>query len=330
MLAPEEDTLEPVETWPVERLRALQTERMRWSLRHAWERVPHYRHAFEDARVHPDDFASLADLRRFPFTTRRDLRAHPPLGLLAVPRERLARVHATSGATGRPVAVGYTPRDIETWGAVMARSVRAAGVRPGWAVLVAHGFGMGTLGFGAQWGAERHGCAVIPVGDAGVEAQVRAIRDLRPEAVMASADAMLAILAGFRAAGFDPAQSGLEVAVLGGGPWREAARAEIEAAFGLRALDCYGLAEMLGPGVAQECVETQDGPTVWEDHFFPEIVDPASGRVLPDGEEGELVLTSLTKEAMPVVRLRTGDLTRLLPGTARTMRRLAHIGGRVP
>lgn len=328
MLPPEEDTLEPVETWPVERLRALQTERMRWSLRHAWERVPQYRHAFEDARVHPDDFESLADLARFPLTTRRDLRAGQPFGMLAVPRERLARLHASAGTTGRPIVVGYTPRDLETWAAVMARSIRAAGVRPGWLVLVAHEFGLNPAGHGVQAGAERHGCAVIPIGAAGAEAVLRAIDEMEPEAIMAPPATLLALLAELRAAGRDPSATSLRLALLGGAPWQEPVRARIEAEFGLVALDSYGLAEMLGPGVAQECVETRDGLTVWEDHFFPEIVDPATGRPLAEGEEGELVLTSLTKEAMPLIRCRTGDITRLLPGTARTMRRLAHVSAR--
>jgi len=327
-LRPEEDTLEPVETWPVERLRALQVERMRWTLRHAWERVPHYRQAFEDARLHPDDFETLDDLRRFPFTTKQDLRGNYPFGMFAVPRERIARIHASSGTTGKPTVVGYTLRDIETWSGLMARSIRAAGVRPGWAVHVAYGYGLFTGGLGAHYGAERHGCAVIPMSGGQTEKQVQLIHDFRPEAIMVTPSYMLALLDGFRAAGLDPRQSSLEVGIFGAEPWTEAMRAEIEDAFDMHAVDVYGLSEVMGPGVAQECVETKDGLTLWEDHFYPEIIDPKTGAVLPDGEEGELVLTSLTKEAMPVIRYRTRDLTRLLPGTARTMRRMARIGGR--
>ncbi len=327
-LRPEEDTLEPVETWPQDRLRALQAERMRWTLRHAWEHVPHYRQAFEDAGVHPDDFERLEDLARFPFTTKQDLRANYPFGMFAVPRERIARIHASSGTTGKPTVVGYTQRDIDTWSAVMARSLRAAGVRPGWAVHVAYGYGLFTGGLGAHYGAEKYGCAVIPMSGGQTERQVQLINDFRPEVIMVTPSYMLAILDQFRAAGLDPRESSLKVGVFGAEPWTNAMRQEIEDAFDMHAVDIYGLSEVMGPGVAQECVETKDGLHIWEDHFYPEVIDPKTGRVLPDGEEGELVFTSLTKEAMPVIRYRTRDLTRLLPGTARTMRRMQKITGR--
>jgi len=327
-LTPEEDTLEPVETWPVERLRALQTERMRWTLRHAYQQVPHYKQAFDDARVHPDDFETLDDLKRFPFTTKQHLRDNYPFGMFAVPRERVARIHASSGTTGKATVVGYTQRDIDTWSAVVARSIRAAGVRPGWAVQVAYGYGLFTGGLGAHYGAEKYGCTVIPMSGGQTERQVQMITDLRPEVIMVTPSYMLAILDQFRAAGIDPRQSSLKVGIFGAEPWTDAMRREIEDAFDMHAVDIYGLSEVMGPGVAQECVETKDGLTIWEDHFYPEIIDPATGRVLPDGEPGELVFTSLTKEAMPVIRYRTRDLTRLLPGTARTMRRMQRIAGR--
>jgi len=327
-LTPEEDTLEPVETWPVERLRALQTERMRWSLRHAYERVPHYKRAFDVARVHPDDFETLDDIQRFPFTTKQDLRDNYPFGMFAVPRERIARIHASSGTTGKPTVVGYTQRDIDTWSAVMARSIRAAGVRAGWAVHVAYGYGLFTGGLGAHYGAEKLGCAVIPVSGGQTERQVQLITDFRPEAIMVTPSYMLAILDEFRAAGIDPRATSLKVGIFGAEPWTNAMRAEIEQAFGMHAVDIYGLSEVMGPGVAQECVETKDGLHIWEDHFYPEVIDPETGAVLPEGAEGELVFTSLTKEAMPVIRYRTRDLTRLLPGTARTMRRMQKVIGR--
>ncbi len=327
-LTPEEDTLEPVETWPVERLRALQTERMRWTLRHAYQQVPHYKQAFDDARVHPDDFETLDDLKRFPFTTKQDLRDNYPFGMFAVPRQRIARIHASAGTTGKPIVVGYTQRDIDTWAAVVARSIRAAGVRPGWAVQVAYGYGLFTGGLGAHYGAEKYGCTVIPMSGGQTERQVQMITDLRPEVIMVTPSTMLAILDQFRAAGIEPRQSSLKVGIFGAEPWTDAMRREIEDAFDMHAVDIYGLSEVMGPGVAQECVETKDGLTVWEDHFYPEIIDPKTDRVLPDGEPGELVFTSLTKEAMPVIRYRTGDFSRLLPGTARTMRRMQRIAGR--
>ncbi|MCC6716572.1 MAG: AMP-binding protein [Acetobacteraceae bacterium] len=324
-LTPAEDTLEPVETWPIARLRALQTERMRWTLRHAYERVPHYKRAFDDARVHPDDFVRLEDLARFPFTTRQDLRDTCPFAMFAVPRERMARIHASSGTTFKPIVVGYTQQDIDTWAAVMARSLRAAGVRAGWAVHAVHGCGLFTGGLGAHYGTEKHGCALISSSGGQTGRQVELITDLRPEAIIATPSHILAILEQFRAAGIDPRESSLKVGILGAQPWTNAMRAEIEDAFDMHAVDIYGVSGVMGPGVAQECVEAKDGLHIWEDHFYPEVINPKTGEVLPDGAEGELVFTTLTRAAMPVIRYRTRDLSRLLPGTARTMRRMQRI-----
>ena len=327
-LSPAPGDLEPIETAPVERLRALQLERMRWSLRHAHENVAHHRASFEAAGVHPDDLHDLSDLARFPFTTKAHLRDGYPFGMLAVPRRSLARVHASSGTTGQPTVVGYTAHDLDVWAQVMARSIRASGGRPGDMVHVAYGYGLFTGGLGAHAGAERLGCTVVPVSGGQTERQVRLIRDLQPDVIMVTPSYMLAIVDEMERQGLDPAATSLSVGIFGAEPWTEAMRAEMEARLDMHAVDVYGLSEVMGPGVAVECVETKDGLHVWEDHFYPEVVDPVTGRVLPDGEHGELVLTSLTKEALPVVRYRTGDLTRLLPGTARTVRRMEKVTGR--
>jgi phenylacetate-CoA ligase len=327
-LTPERQSLEPIETASREEIEALQTERLAWVLRYAFDNVPHYRHSFEATGIHPSDFRALPDLAAFPFTTKADLRANYPFGMFAVPRERIARIHASSGTTGQPTVVGYTQRDIEVWADLVARSIRAAGGRPGMRIHVAYGYGLFTGGLGAHYGAERLGCTVIPVSGGMTERQVQLIRDLAPDIIMVTPSYMLAILDAFRAAGFDPCDTSLRVGIFGAEPWTEAMRAEIEHEFGIHAVDIYGLSEVMGPGVANECVETKDGLHIWEDHFFPEIIDPTTGAVLPDGTEGELVLTTLTKEAMPLIRYRTRDLTRLLAGTARSMRRMAKVMGR--
>ena len=327
-LAPQRDELEPIEIASRDEIEALQLRRLKWSLRHAHDNVPHYRRAFAEAGIAPGELKDLSDLRRFPFTSKADLRANYPFGMFAVPREKIVRVHASSGTTGKPTVVGYTVADIEIWSTVMARSIRASGGRPGMKVHVAYGYGLFTGGLGAHYGAERLGCTVIPVSGGMTERQVRLILDFEPEIIMVTPSYMLAILDEFRAQGLDPRGTSLEVGIFGAEPWTEAMRAEIETAFDMEAVDIYGLSEVIGPGVANECVETKDGLHLWEDHFYPEIVDPETGAVLPDGERGELVLTSLTKEAMPVIRYRTRDLTRLLPGTARTMRRMEKVTGR--
>jgi phenylacetate-CoA ligase len=327
-LLPRCEGLEAIETASRDAISALQLERLHWSLRHAWDNVAHYRSRFEASGVHPDDLRDLSDLARFPFTTKQDLRANYPFGLFAVPREKISRLHASSGTTGKPTVVGYTARDIEIWSDLMARSIRAAGGRPGMRVHVAYGYGLFTGGLGAHYGAERLGCTVIPVSGGMTERQVQLITDFQPEIIMVTPSYMLAILDEFRAKGIDPRRSSLAIGLFGAEPWTNAMRAEIEQSFDMDAVDLYGLSEVIGPGVAAECAETKDGLHVWEDHFYPEIVDPETGAVLPDGEKGELVLTSLTKEAMPVVRYRTRDLTRLLPGTARSMRRIEKITGR--
>ena len=319
---------EPVETASRDEIAALQLQRLRWSIGHAYANVPHYRARFEAAGVHPDDLRRLDDLRRFPFTTKADLRDTYPFGMFAVPRERVARLHASSGTTGRPTVVGYTRQDIETWAQLMARSLWAAGARPGMRVHVAYGYGLFTGGLGAHYGAERLGCTVIPVSGGQTERQVQLIQDLAPEVVMVTPSYMLAIADCFRAQGADPRATALRVGIFGAEPWTPAMRREIEGMFGIDAVDIYGLSEVMGPGVAQECVETKDGLHLWEDHFYPEIINPDTGEVLPDGEVGELVLTTLTKEALPVLRYRTRDLTRLLPGTARSMRRIEKVTGR--
>ncbi|MGO1079456.1 phenylacetate--CoA ligase PaaK [Inquilinus sp. CA228] len=308
---------------------ALQRERLAWSLRHAYDNVPHHRRAFDAAGVHPSDFRDLPDLAKFPFTTKQDLRDTYPFGLFAVPRERIARIHGSSGTTGKPIVVGYTQADLDMWASVMARSIRAAGGRPGMMVHVAYGYGLFTGGLGAHYGAERLGCTVVPMSGGMTERQVQLITDFRPDVIMVTPSYMLALLDGFRAQGLDPRDSSLRFGIFGAEPWTNAMRQEIEQDFALDATDIYGLSEVIGPGVAQECVETKDGLHIWEDHFLPEVIDPVTGAVLPDGEIGELVFTSLTKEAFPVIRYRTRDLTRLLPGSARPgMRRMEKVTGR--
>jgi phenylacetate-CoA ligase len=309
-------------------LEALQLERLRWSLGHAYGGNPAYRAKFDAAGVTPDDLAGLADLSRFPFTTKADLRAAYPFGFFAVPMAEVVRLHASSGTTGKPTVVGYTKDDIATWAQLVARSIRAAGGAPGMKVHVAYGYGLFTGGLGAHYGAEALGCTVIPMSGGQTERQIDLILDFRPDIIMVTPSYMLSLLDGFRARGLDPRDTSLAIGIFGAEPWTEAMRREIEAAFAIRAVDIYGLSEVIGPGVAQEYADTQDGPTVWEDHFYPEIVDPETGESLPDGREGELVFTSLTKQAMPVIRYRTRDLTRLLPGTHGPMRRFARIAGR--
>src|ERR1700760_3340178 len=321
--------LDAIETASRDEIAALQCERLAWTLRHAYTNVPHYRAAFERAGVHPDDFRSLDDIAKFPFTTKQDLRANYPFGMFAVPRGKLVRVHASSGTTGKPTVVGYTAKDIETWAHVVARSIYAAGGRPGMTVHVAYGYGLFTGGLGAHYGAEKLGCTVVPVSGGMTERQVQLINDFKPDIITVTPSYMLAILDEFRKQGLDPRQSSLRFGIFGAEPWTNAMRSEIEAAFDMDATDIYGLSEVIGPGVAQECVETKDGLHIWEDHFYPEVIDPDTGKVLPDGEKGELVFTSLTKEAFPVIRYRTRDLTRLLPGTARPgMRRMEKVTGR--
>lgn len=320
--------LEPIETASQDELRALQLERMKWSVRHAYENVAHYRKAFDAKGVHPDDLKSLEDLAKFPFTSKHDLRDNYPFGMFAVPRSQVARVHASSGTTGKPTVVGYTLKDIDTWATVMARSIRAAGGRAGDMVHVAYGYGLFTGGLGAHYGAEKLGCTVVPMSGGQTEKQIQAIVDFKPDIIMVTPSYMLTILDEMERLGVDPRETSLKVGIFGAEPWTQAMRAAMEARSGMDAVDIYGLSEVMGPGVANECIETKDGPVIWEDHFYPEIIDPVSGEVLPDGSEGELVFTSLTKEAMPVIRYRTRDLTRLLPPTARSMRRMAKITGR--
>ncbi|MGW8884147.1 phenylacetate--CoA ligase PaaK [Streptomyces sp. NPDC055749] len=309
-------------------LEALQLERLRATLRHAYDNVAFYRAAFDKAGLRPEDCRTLADLARFPFTTKADLRENYPFGMFAVPEDQVRRIHASSGTTGRPTVVGYTDRDLDTWADVVARSIRAAGGRPGHKVHVAYGYGLFTGGLGAHYGAERLGCTVIPASGGMTARQVQLIQDFRPEIIMITPSYMLTLLDEFERQGVDPRTTSLKVGIFGAEPWTEAMRREIEERFAIDAVDIYGLSEVMGPGVAQECVETKDGLHIWEDHFYPEVVDPFTGEVLPDGEEGELVFTSLTKEAMPVIRYRTRDLTRLLPGTARVFRRMEKVTGR--
>ena len=320
--------LERIELASEDELRALQLERLRWSLWHAYDHVPHFRRKCELQEVSPADVRALEDLAKFPFMTKEDLRSQYPFGLFAVPRERLARLHASSGTTGKPTLVGYTARDIDTWANVVARSIRAAGGRAGDLVHIAYGYGLFTGGLGAHYGAERLGCVVVPMSGGQTEKQVQLIVDLRPDIIMATPSYMLNIAEEFERQGLDPRECSLQVGIFGAEPWTDAMRAQIESRMGIDAVDIYGLSEVMGPGVAQECIEAKDGPVIWEDHFYPEIIDPVTGAVLADGEEGELVLTSLTKEALPVIRFRTRDLTRLLPPTARSMRRMGRITGR--
>jgi phenylacetate-CoA ligase len=320
--------LESIEKAPRAELERLQLERLQWSLRHAYDNVPHYRQKFDAAGVKPADCRSLADLARFPFTTKADLRDTYPFGMFAVPMDRVVRIHASSGTTGKPTVVGYTAKDIDTWTHLMARSMRAAGARPGDKVHVAYGYGLFTGGLGAHYGAERLGLAVIPLGGGMTERQVQLIVDFKPDIIMVTPSYMLAIADEMERQGVDPKKTSLRLGIFGAEPWTDAMRQSIERRIDMQAIDLYGLSEVMGPGVAQECVETKDGLTIWEDHFFPEIIDPATGASMPDGEKGELVFTSLTKEALPVIRYRTRDLTRLLPPTARSMRRMEKITGR--
>ena len=320
--------LEPIETASRDELQALQLQRLQWSLRHAYENVPHYRQAFDAKGVHPSDLSSLADLAKFPFTTKHDLRANYPFGMFAVPREQVVRVHASSGTTGKPTVVGYTRQDIDTWADLVARSIRAAGGRAGDIVHVAYGYGLFTGGLGAHYGAERLGATVIPMSGGQTEKQVQLIVDFKPDIIMVTPSYMQVIVEEFRRQKMDPREMSVQIGIFGAEPWTEAMRKDIEQSAGIDAVDIYGLSEVMGPGVANECIETKDGPVIWEDHFYPEIIDPDSGEVLPDGSEGELVFTTLTKQALPVVRYRTRDLTRLLPPTARSMRRMGKIVGR--
>lgn len=327
-LSPRPGDLEPIETASIDELRALQTERLRWSVRHAYDQVPHYRAAFATSGVHPDDVKDLADLAKLPFTTKAVLRENYPFGMFAVPREQVARLHASSGTTGKPTVVGYTRADLEIWAGVVARSIRAAGGRAGDLIHNAYGYGLFTGGLGVHAGAELLGCTVVPVSGGMTERQVQLIMDFEPTLIAVTPSYMLAIVDELERQGIDPRSTSLQVGIFGAEPWTNDMRREMEQRLDMHAVDIYGLSEVIGPGVASECVETKDGLTVWEDHFYPEIIDPATGSVLPEGEEGELVLTSLTKQAMPVIRYRTRDLTRLLPGTARTMRRIEKITGR--
>jgi phenylacetate-CoA ligase len=320
--------LESIEKASVAELRALQLERLKGQLKHAYDNVPHYRLKFDAAGVKPEDLKGLGDLAHFPFTTKKDLRDTYPFGMFAVPMDRVVRIHASSGTTGKPTVVGYTKKDIDTWSQVMARSIRAAGAKPGDKVHVSYGYGLFTGGLGAHYGAEALGLTVIPFGGGQTERQVQLITDFKPEIIMITPSYMLAVADEFERQGLDPKKCSLRLGIFGAEPWTDSMRKEIESRLSLDAIDIYGLSEIIGPGVAQECVETKDGLTIWEDHFYPEIIHPDTGEVLPEGEKGELVFTSLTKEALPMIRYRTRDLTRLLPGTARTMRRMEKITGR--
>ena len=320
--------LDPIETASRDELQALQLQRLKWSLQHAYDNVAHYRKAFDAKGVHPSDLKSLADLAKFPFTAKADLRAHYPFGMFAVPRQQVVRVHASSGTTGKPTVVGYTAKDIDVWASVMARSIFAAGGRPGDIVHVAYGYGLFTGGLGAHYGAEKLGCTVIPMSGGQTEKQVQLICDFRPDVIMVTPSYMLAIAEEMERQGLDPKTCSLTIGIFGAEPWTDQMRGEMEEVLGIDAVDIYGLSEVIGPGVGCECIEAKDGLTIWEDHFYPEVIDPNTGAVLPEGEKGELVFTSLTKEAMPIVRYRTRDLTRLLPPTARAMRRIEKITGR--
>ena len=325
---PSPGELEPIELASKDELQALQLQRLKRSLKHAYENVAHYRASFDAAGVHPDELKSLADLAKFPFTTKKDLRDNYPFGLFAVPREKVVRIHASSGTTGKSTVVGYTQNDIDTWAGLVARSIRAAGGRAGDIVHISYGYGLFTGGLGAHYGAERLGCTVIPMSGGQTEKQVQLIQDFKPSIIMVTPSYMLNIIEEFQRQGLDAADSSLKIGIFGAEPWTEAMRGEIEARAGVDAMDIYGLSEVMGPGVASECIESKDGPVIWEDHFYPEIVDPETGEVVADGEQGELVFTSLTKEALPIIRYRTRDLTRLLPPTSRAMRRMGKITGR--
>ncbi|MEO9652702.1 MAG: phenylacetate--CoA ligase PaaK [Roseobacter sp.] len=327
-LTPSRESLDPIEIASIDEIQALQLDRMKWSLRHAYDNVPMYRQRFDAAGVHPDDLKTLADLAKFPFTYKDDLRANYPFGLFAVPREQIKRVHASSGTTGKPTVVGYTQGDIDMWANMVARSMRASGTKPGDMAHIAYGYGLFTGGLGAHYGAERLGCTVVPVSGGMTERQVTLIEDFKPSTIMVTPSYILNILEQYRKAGIDPRDCSLDVGIFGAEPWTNSMRAEIEQAFDMHAVDIYGLSEIMGPGVANECVETKDGLHIWEDHFYPEVIDPETGEVLPDGEMGELVFTTITKEGLPMIRYRTRDLTRLLPGTARSMRRMEKVTGR--
>ncbi len=320
--------LEPIETASRDEIQALQLQRLRWSLQHAYDNVPHYRKAFDDKGVHPNDLQTLADLAKFPFTYKKDLRDNYPFGMFAVPRNQVMRVHASSGTTGKPTVVGYTAKDIDNWANLVARSIRAAGGRPGDMIHIAYGYGLFTGGLGAHYGAERAGCTVVPMSGGQTEKQVQLIQDFKPDLIMVTPSYMQVIIEEFQRQGLDARNSSLKAGIFGAEPWTEAMRHDIESKAGIDAVDIYGLSEIMGPGVASECVESKDGPVVWEDHFYPEIIDPETGEVLPDGQEGELVFTSLSKEALPMIRYRTRDLTRLLPPTSRSFRRMGKIVGR--
>jgi phenylacetate-CoA ligase len=328
VFAPAATDLEPIERASRDEITALQLQRLRHTLQHAYDHVAHYKAAFDAKGVHPSDLKTLADIAKFPFTTKQDLRNHYPFGLFAVPREQVVRVHASSGTTGKPTVVGYTQRDIDTWADLVARSIRAAGGRRGDIVHVIYGYGLFTGGLGAHYGAERLGCTVVPMSGGQTEKQVHLIQDFKPSILMVTPSYMQVIIEEMRRQGIDPRSTSLQVGIFGAEPWTQAMRADIEQSAAMKAVDIYGLSEVMGPGVASECVETQDGPVVWEDHFYPEIIHPDTGEPVADGEEGELVFTTLTKEALPVIRYRTRDLTRLLPPTARSFRRMGKIVGR--
>jgi len=325
---PKPGELEPIETASRDELQALQLQRLQWSVQHAYQNVSHYRKAFDARGVHPRDLKTLADLAKFPFTAKKDLRDNYPFGMFAVPRGNVVRVHASSGTTGKPTVVGYTQKDIDTWADLVARSIRASGGRAGDIVHIAYGYGLFTGGLGAHYGAERLGCTVVPMSGGQTEKQVQLIRDFAPDIIMVTPSYMQVIIEEFERQGIDPKSMSVKVGIFGAEPWTEAMRHDIEVRAAIDAVDIYGLSEVMGPGVANECIEAKDGPVIWEDHFYPEIIDPETGAVLPDGEEGELVFTTLTKEALPVIRYRTRDLTRLLPPTARSMRRMGKIVGR--
>ena len=327
-LAPRRDTLEPIEIASRDEIAALQLKRLKWSLKHAYDNVAHYKAAFDAAGLRPDDLKTLSDLAKFPFTTKDDLRRNYPFGMFAMPREKVARIHASSGTTGKPTVVGYSKNDLEMWAGLMARSMRAAGCRPGMLAQNSYGYGLFTGGIGFHYGAEKLGLTVIPVSGGMTERQVKLIDEFKPDVIFVTPSYLLAILDEFCAQGLDPRKSSLKIAMCGAEPWTNSMRAEIELAFDLHAIDNYGLSEVIGPGVSCECIEGKDGLYIWEDHFYPEVIDPVTGAVLPDGEIGELVFTSLSKEAMPVIRYRTRDLTRLLPGTARSFRRMEKVTGR--
>jgi len=327
-LTPDRADLDPIEIASRDEISALQLKRLKWSLRHAYDNVPFYKASFDAAGVHPDELGSLADLAKFPFTAKADLRANYPFGMFAVPREQVARLHASSGTTGQPTVVGYTQKDLDTWGHVVARSLRASGLRPGDLLHNAYGYGLFTGGLGIHLGADALGLSTIPISGGMTQRQVRLIDDFHPKGITVTPSYSLSILDEFAVQGLDPRACSLEVGIFGAEPWTNAMRQEIEQAFDMHAVDIYGLSEVMGPGVANECVETKDGLHIWEDHFFPEIVNPETGEPVADGERGELVFTSLTKEAFPIIRYRTRDLTRLLPGTARSMRRMEKVTGR--